>query len=74
MAWKSSRGQQIPTGQIAPVKGTPFNCTSPTAIGAHITANDPQLLLAHGYDHNWVINMNMRGVRLPASHPRAAGG
>lgn len=47
---------QIPTGQIAPVKGTPFDFTSPTAIGAHITANDPQLLPAHGYDHNWVIN------------------
>jgi aldose 1-epimerase len=47
---------QIPTGEIAPVKGTPFDFTSATAIGAHITANDPQLLLAHGYDHNWVIN------------------
>ncbi|ORW85318.1 galactose mutarotase [Mycobacterium sp. IEC1808] len=47
---------QIPTGQIAPVKGTPFDFTSPTAIGARITANDPQLLLAQGYDHNWVIN------------------
>ena len=47
---------QIPTGQIAAVKGTPFDFTSPTAIGARITAKDPQLLLAHGYDHNWVIN------------------
>src|ERR1700756_3508390 len=47
---------QIPTGQVAPVKGTPFDFTAPTAIGARITANDPQLLLAHGYDHNWVIN------------------
>ncbi|MUL48783.1 galactose mutarotase [Mycobacterium sp. CBMA293] len=47
---------QIPTGQIVPVKGTPFDFTAPTAIGDHITANDPQLLLAHGYDHNWVIN------------------
>ncbi|CQD09156.1 aldose 1-epimerase [Mycobacterium lentiflavum] len=47
---------QIPTGQIVPVQGTLFDFTSPTAIGAHITANDPQLLLAHGYDHNWVIN------------------
>jgi aldose 1-epimerase len=47
---------QIPTGQIAPVKGTPFDFTAPTAIGAHINANDPQLLLAQGYDHNWVIN------------------
>jgi aldose 1-epimerase len=47
---------QIPTGQIARVHGTPFDFTAPTAIGAHINANDPQLLLAHGYDHNWVIN------------------
>lgn len=47
---------QIPTGQIAPVNGTPFDFTSPTAIGAHITQNDPQLLLAQGYDHNWVLN------------------
>ncbi|MGD1174244.1 aldose epimerase family protein [Mycobacterium seoulense] len=47
---------QIPTGQIAPVRGTPFDFTSPTAIGAQITAEDPQLLLARGYDHNWVIN------------------
>ncbi|OBG63402.1 aldose epimerase family protein [Mycobacterium sp. E3339] len=47
---------QIPTGQLAPVQGTPFDFTAPTAIGARITANDPQLLLAHGYDHNWVIN------------------
>ncbi len=38
------------------MKGTPFDFTSATAIGAHITANDPQLLSAHGYDHNWVIN------------------
>ncbi|MQY17332.1 aldose epimerase family protein [Nocardia macrotermitis] len=47
---------QIPTGQFVPVKGTPMDFTTPTAIGAHITANDPQLLLAQGYDHNWVIN------------------
>ncbi|WP_067666293.1 aldose epimerase family protein [Nocardia miyunensis] len=47
---------QIPTGQFVPVKGTPMDFTTPTAIGAHIAANDPQLLLAQGYDHNWVIN------------------
>ena len=58
---------QIPTGQIAPVKGTPFDFTSPTAIGAHITANDPQLLLAQGYDHNWVINRNDTGLVQAAS-------
>lgn len=58
---------QIPTGQVAPVRGTPFDFTLPTAIGAHITANDPQLLLALGYDHNWVINRgNTTGLVLAA--------
>jgi aldose 1-epimerase len=47
---------QIPTGQIAPVKGTPFDFTKPTAIGARINVGDPQLLIGQGYDHNWVLN------------------
>jgi aldose 1-epimerase len=47
---------QIPTGQLAPVAGTPMDFTRPTAIGARITANDPQLMTGQGYDLNWVIN------------------
>jgi aldose 1-epimerase len=56
---------QIPTGKIVSVKGTPFDFTNPagTAIGAHInevSANDnagnDQLLIAQGFDHNWVLN------------------
>jgi aldose 1-epimerase len=47
---------QIPTGQLAPVKGTPMDFTRPTAIGARINANDPQLLTGQGYDLNWVLN------------------
>ena len=56
---------QIPTGKIVSVKGTPFDFTNPagTAIGAHInevTANDnagnDQLLIAQGFDDNWVLN------------------
>ncbi|KAA9149454.1 galactose mutarotase [Amycolatopsis acidicola] len=47
---------QIPTGQIVPVKGTPFDFTKPTAIGARIADNDPQLVIGQGYDHNWVLN------------------
>ena len=47
---------QIPTGPIAPVAGTPFDFTQPTAIGARIRAGDPQILLAQGYDHNWILN------------------
>lgn len=45
----------IPTGEIAPVAGTPFDLRKPTAMGAHIRDGDPQLALARGYDHNWAI-------------------
>ena len=46
----------IPLGPAAPVAGTPFDFRTPTPIGAHIRTDNPQLLLAHGYDHNWVLN------------------
>ena len=56
---------QIPLGYNVSVKGTPFDFTSPKAVGAQIDDvsapdNAPaaynQLLLAQGYDHNWVLN------------------
>lgn len=46
----------IPLGHNAPVQGTPFDFRKPTAIGAHLRANDEQLIWAQGYDHNWVLN------------------
>jgi aldose 1-epimerase len=46
----------IPTGQIKPVKGTPFDFTIATAIGARIGQQDEQLVFGKGYDHNWVLN------------------
>src|SRR5262249_40420791 len=46
----------IPTGELAPVEGTPFDFRTPTAIGARIDADDPQLKLAGGYDHNFALN------------------
>lgn len=46
----------IPTGQLAPVAGTPFDFRKPTAIGARINNNDAQLKIAGGYDHNFVLN------------------
>lgn len=45
----------IPTGELKPVRGTPFDFTSPTAIGARIDAKDPQLAIGGGYDHNFVL-------------------
>lgn len=52
---------QIPTGQLAPVKGTPFDFTRPRTIGERIRDNDPQLLIGHGYDHNFVLNQHRPG-------------
>jgi len=45
----------IPTGELRPVNGTPFDFRKPTAIGARIEQDDEQLKLGHGYDHNWVL-------------------
>ena len=45
----------IPTGELATVEGTPFDFRKSTAIGKRINDNDPQLKLAGGYDHNWVL-------------------
>jgi len=46
----------IPTGELAPVKGTPMDFTEPKVIGERIDADFPQLTGAGGYDHNWVID------------------
>jgi aldose 1-epimerase len=46
----------IPTGELRSVKGTPFDFTKSTAIGARIDAKDEQIQFGHGYDHNWVLN------------------
>jgi aldose 1-epimerase len=50
----------IPTGELKDVKGTPFDFTKPTAIGANIQAEHEQLRCAEaahgGYDLNWVLN------------------
>jgi aldose 1-epimerase len=47
---------QIPTGELAPVAGTPFDFRTPTPIGTRIDANDEQIRRGHGYDHNFVLN------------------
>jgi len=46
----------IPTGELRPVDGTPFDFRAPTAIGARITLRDDQLAVAGGYDHNFVVD------------------
>lgn len=46
----------IPTGEIAPVEGTPFDFTSPKLIGKEIEVDCEQLKLVQGYDHNFVVD------------------
>ena len=46
----------IPTGELAPVAGTPFDFRTPTRIGERIDLPDRQLEQAGGYDHNWVLD------------------
>lgn len=50
----------IPTGELAPVDGTPFDFRSPTPIGARIADADPQLAIAGGYDHNYMLRPPVR--------------
>jgi aldose 1-epimerase len=45
--------QLVPTGEIAPVKDTPLDFTTPTPIGAHMKeVTQPRAI----YDHSFVIN------------------
>jgi aldose 1-epimerase len=46
----------IPTGEIAPVDGTPLDLRQAKPIAAGIRAAHPQILMQRGYDHNWVLN------------------
>ncbi len=66
----------IPTGVFAPVAGTPFDFRSLKPIGRNIRRADmpqgDQLVIAHGYDHNWVLNGS--GMRLAAVAEDPASG
>jgi aldose 1-epimerase len=46
---------QVPTGEIADVKGTPFDFTRFKKIGQDIMQDNEQLKLSHGYDHSFVL-------------------
>lgn len=56
--------KSIPTGEIAPVEGTPFDFREPHLIGERIGQDNEQLVNARGYDHNWCIDKTTDGVEL----------
>jgi aldose 1-epimerase len=45
----------VPTGEVAPVDGTPLDLRTPTRIGPRVREPHPQLLAARGIDHNLVV-------------------
>lgn len=49
-------GGLIPTGEMAPVEGTPFDFRSPHLVGERIGVDHPQITFGGGYDHNWVLD------------------
>jgi aldose 1-epimerase len=48
--------KRLPTGAIDPVGGTALDLRRWAAIGPRIHSADPQVAMAHGFDHNWVLN------------------
>jgi aldose 1-epimerase len=57
----------IPTGELKPVAGTPFDFNKPRLIGARVHDDDEQLKFAKGYDHNWVLDRQGTDLELVAS-------
>jgi aldose 1-epimerase len=56
----------IPTGELKPVAGTPFDFRTATTVGARINADNEQIKFGSGYDHNWVINKTLGKLGLVA--------
>jgi len=46
----------IPTGEIRGVADSPMDFRQPEAIGTRVEADDEQIRIGGGYDHNWVLN------------------
>ncbi len=57
----------IPTGELRPVAGTPFDFNEAKAIGAEINAENDQLKKGLGYDHCWVLNDTNGEMKLAAT-------
>ncbi len=64
----------IPTGELRKVEGTPFDFRQAHAIGERIGADDEQIKLGGGYDHNFVLNRSGDGLSLAARVSEAKSG
>ena len=56
--------QLIPTGEIADIRGTAMDFTTPHVIGQRIGDPMSQLRLGGGYDHNYILNKDQSGKQM----------
>jgi aldose 1-epimerase len=64
----------IPTGELRLVKGTPMDFTTSTRVGDRIDANDEQIAVGGGYDHNFVLNKKSEALSFAARASSATTG
>ncbi|MBB4080756.1 aldose 1-epimerase [Lewinella aquimaris] len=63
----------IPTGELQPVAGTPFDFTKPKPIGRDIGQSDDQLTKGKGFDHCWILNSPGGGNAVATVYHPATG-
>jgi aldose 1-epimerase len=54
--WTPTDQFQVPTGELRPVAGTPFDFRKARPLLPTIYSSDPQIMLARGLDHNFVLD------------------
>ena len=59
----------IPTGELRPVEGTPFDFRTAKPIGQDVDADNEQLKMGKGYDHNFVLARDDQGVSARVVEP-----
>jgi aldose 1-epimerase len=58
---------RVPTGEIAPVAGTPFDFRKPKSVRVPPPSTHPQIALAGGFDHCWVLDKLSTSKNAPAA-------
>ena len=71
--WLTTSEALIPTGELAPVEGTPMDFRTAKPLGRDIKAEFPALKYGKGYDNCWVLD-GAPGLKLAAELSSAASG
>ena len=63
----------IPTGELAPVEGTPMDFRTAKKIGRDIEEEYEALIFGSGYDHNWCLNNNGQFAKVAELYSDVSG-